>query len=91
MRVAPRASRDGIQGTCREIGGGLALKVSLTTPAEAGKANAELLRMLAKQWRLPQSRVAITAGRRDRRKTVRIAGDPTELLGRLSQWYRDVL
>lgn len=87
VRVAPKASRDGIHGTCREVGGGLALKVSLTALAEGGKANAELVRMLARQWRLPQSRLAIAAGRRDRRKTVRIDGDPGELLGRLSQWY----
>lgn len=86
VRVAPKAARDGIHGTCREVDGGLALKVSLTAPAEGGKANAALVRMLAKQWRLPQSRIVIVAGQRDRRKTVRIDGDPEDLLRHLSQW-----
>ena len=90
VRVAPKSSRDAVQGTCREIGGGLALKVSLKAAPEGGKANAELIRLLARQWRLPKSRIAIAAGPRDRRKTLRIDGDPDELLGRLSQWYLGV-
>jgi hypothetical protein len=87
VRVAPKASRDAVQGTCREAGGGIALKVSLTAAAEGGKANAKLIRMLARQWRVPQSQIAITAGQRDRRKTLRIAGDPKDLLPRLARWY----
>jgi uncharacterized protein len=86
IRVAPKASRNAIQGTCREAGGGIALKVSLTAAAEGGKANAELIRMLASEWRVPQSQIAITAGQRDRRKTLRIAGDPENLLSRLARW-----
>jgi uncharacterized protein len=86
VRVRPKAACTGVLGTCREPDGGLALKVSLAAPAEDGKANAELVRMLARQWRVPQSRIAIAVGRRARRKTLRIAGDPDELLGRLGQW-----
>jgi hypothetical protein len=63
------------------------LKVSLTAAAEGGKANAKLIRMLAKQWRVPQSRIVIAAGQRDRRKTLRIAGDSEDLLQRLARWY----
>ena len=87
VRVAPKASRDAVQGTCRETGGGIALKVSLTAAAEGGKANAKLIRMLARQWRVPQSRIVITAGQRDRRKTLQIAGDPEDLLPRLARWF----
>lgn len=90
VRVAPKASRDAIHGTCRDAGGGLALKVSLTAAAEGGKANAQLIQMLAKQWRLPQSRLTIAVGRRGRLKTLRIVGEPDELLGRLAQWYLSV-
>ena len=86
VRVAPKASRDAVQGTCREVGGGIALKVSLTAAAEGGKANAKLIRMLAREWRVPQSRIVITAGQRDRRKILRIAGDPEDLLQRLTRW-----
>lgn len=86
VRVAPKAARTGVQGTCREPDGGIALKVSLAAPAEGGKANAELVRMLARQWRVPQSRIAIARSPHARRKTLRIAGDPDELLGRLARW-----
>ena len=87
VRVTPKASRDAVQGTCREVGGGIALKVSLTAAAEGGKANAKLIRMLARQWGVPQSQIVITAGQRDRRKTLRIAGDPEDLLSRLARWH----
>ena len=90
VRVAPKASRDAINGTCRDAGGGIALKVSLTAAAEGGKANAALIRMLARQWRLPPSRFAIAMGRRGRLKTLRIVGEPDDLLGRLTQWSLSV-
>jgi uncharacterized protein len=91
VRVAPKASRNSVHGTCRDADGALALKVSLTAPADNGKANAALIRMLARQWRLPASRIVIAAGAHGRRKTLRIEGDPGELFGRLSQRYLGVI
>ena len=58
------------------------------TPVPAGgAANEAVIALLAKEWRLPKSSITITAGTADRRKTVRIEGNATELAGRLEQWW----
>ncbi len=90
VRVAPNAAGNAVQGSCRDADGVLALKVSLTATPERGKANAELIRLLAKQWRLPKSRIVIASGQHERRKTLHVAGDPKELMDRLARWYQSI-
>jgi len=84
VRLTPKASRDRITGLAAEPGGGAALKVTVTAAPEKGKANAALIRLLAREWRMPASSMAVTAGTTDRRKTVTVSGDPNTLLGRLT-------
>lgn len=62
------------------------LKIELKEPDQDGKANEALLRVLAKRLGVPKERVRIVAGRKNRRKTVRVdAVVQTELLERLQQ------
>ena len=51
-----------------------ALRVRLAAPPVEGAANAELIRVLAKLFSVPQKNVEIAAGHRSKMKTVRIAG-----------------
>ena len=53
---------------------------------EDGKANAALIRLLAKEWRLAKSSLEIIQGATDRRKTLLISGDGAELAARLDEW-----
>jgi len=54
--------------------------IALNSPPEKGKANQELLRVLAGVLRIPRSQMVILRGHAARRKTVRIAsGDPAAL------------
>lgn len=69
VRVAPRASRDAIEG---EYNG--ALKVRLTAPPLDDKANAALCRLLAARLNVPVSAVRIVAGEKNRNKRVAVAG-----------------
>lgn len=90
VRVTPKASRDEIRGLCHDADGSAALKVTLTAPPADGKANAALIGLLARHWRLPKSSLAITSGRSDRRKTVTITGDPAELCRRLAPSHAEL-
>ena len=63
----PRASRSEIAG---EFDG--ALRVRLAAPPVDGAANRELIRVLAKELKVPPAAVAIVAGSASRSKTVRI-------------------
>ncbi|MGH9736272.1 MAG: DUF167 domain-containing protein [Candidatus Acidiferrales bacterium] len=69
VRVAPRASRNAIEG---EHAG--ALKVRLTAPPVEGRANDALRRVLAECLNVPVSAVRIVTGESSRTKRVSIAG-----------------
>jgi uncharacterized protein (TIGR00251 family) len=79
VRLTPRAGREGIEGV---VAG--ALKVAVTAPPAENQANEALLRLLAKQWRVPRRVLSIVAGARSRNKTVRVAGEPAELMARIN-------
>jgi uncharacterized protein (TIGR00251 family) len=59
------------------------LKVMVTAPPAENQANEALLRLLAKQWRVPRRDLSIAGGAKNRNKIVRIAGDPAELVARI--------
>ncbi len=86
VRLTPRAARAGVQGLAPEADGGVVLKVAVTAAPEAGKANAALIKLLAKAWRLPKSDITVVAGATDRRKTLHIAGEAATLRRRLEEW-----
>ena len=69
VRVAPRASRDTIEG---EYQG--ALKVRLTAPPIDDRANMALRRLLAERLNVPVSAVRIVTGGKSRTKKISVAG-----------------
>ena len=79
VRLQPKARRERIEGIVAEPDGRVALKVAVTAPPEDGKANAALVALLGKSWRLPKSAIAIVGGLSDRRKTLLLRGDPASL------------
>lgn len=88
VRVTPRARTARIDGLHDDAEGGVRLRVAVTEAADAGRANAAVLALLAEAWRLPRRTLSITAGVSDRRKTVSIAGDSVSLMDKLLRWSR---
>ncbi len=86
LKVAPKAARAGITGVEADAAGRTVLKVRVTEAPEGGKANAAVVKLLAKAWKLPKGALRVTAGAKDRRKTLLVAGDPDELAPRLRSW-----
>lgn len=85
VRLAPRAGRDRITGVKADAAGTLRLSVSVTAAPEDGKANAALVGLLAKVWKLPKSSISIASGAKARSKLVRVAGDPAGILERIEK------
>ncbi len=83
VRVVPKAQRSRIVGLVEAAGGGTALKVQVAAPPEDGKANDELLALLAKALDLPRRDLALAAGAASRRKLVAIAGEAASLRRRV--------
>lgn len=81
VRVAPRASRDAIEG---EHAG--ALKVRVTAPPLEDRANQAVRRLLGDRLNVSVSAVRIVAGEKSRDKRVAIAGvSRAQFLQRISR------
>jgi uncharacterized protein len=80
LKVTPRASASGII-EC----GGERLRVRLKAPPVDGRANREIIAFLAALLKIPQSRVAISAGGGSRLKSVSVSGvAPEKILERVA-------
>jgi len=86
LRLQPGASRARVDGLAVLDDGAPVLKVRVTEPPEDGKANAALIKLLAKAWKLPKSSLSLVAGHTDRRKTLAVSGDPAALRRDLERW-----
>lgn len=82
VRLTPKGGRDAVEGVT-EIDGRTLLKVRVASPPVAGAANAALIKLLAKHFGVSKSALRLAAGETARIKTIEIAGNPTELLGRI--------
>jgi uncharacterized protein (TIGR00251 family) len=80
LRVAPGATRAGVVGRH-----GDAWKVRVTAPAEGGRANDAVVRLLADTLSLPRTSVTLVSGHSARDKIVELAGvEPVDIERRLS-------
>jgi hypothetical protein len=89
VRVTPKASRDKIEGIAADSDGHLALKVSVTTVPEDGKANDAVIKLLSKAWRIPKSTFTVVVGQTSRSKSIQIDGNGTELFDQLTGWMNE--
>jgi hypothetical protein len=88
VRLTPKASAERIIGLADEADGGVVLKVAVTAAPEAGKANAALLKLLARAFRLPPRDFSVVRGLTDRRKVVAVTGAPAALAARIAEGLR---
>ncbi|RJT23128.1 DUF167 family protein YggU [Buttiauxella izardii] len=73
LYIQPKASRDSIIGLH-----GDELKVAITAPPIDGKANAHLVKYLAKQFKVAKSQVLVEKGELGRHKQIKII-DPQHI------------
>jgi uncharacterized protein (TIGR00251 family) len=80
LRVSPGANSAHIVGRHGE-----AWKVRVAAPAEGGRANEAVVRLLAETLSIPRKDVSLVSGLGGRDKIVRLTGlDPTQIERRLS-------
>ncbi len=79
VRLTPSASRDAVVGFEGET-----LRVRVTAPPVEGRANAALVRLLARRLGVPRGAVRVVAGQTSRNKVVAVDGlEAVELRRRL--------
>lgn len=70
IRLTPGASHNSIGGIYQDANGDEYLKVSVTAIAEDSKANKALVNLLAKQLKIPKSKIIIVQGHTHRNKII---------------------
>lgn len=84
VRLTPKAGRDAIDGIGELAYGRRVVLARVRAVPEKGEANAALEKLVARELDLPRSAVSVVSGQTARLKTLRIAGDPDDLAGRLA-------
>jgi uncharacterized protein len=79
VRVIPRSSKSEIVGEY-----GDALKVKLNSPPVDGAANAELIKLLAKEFDVSKSQIEILSGQTSKMKQIKISGKQKNALSEIS-------
>ncbi|MFC1673986.1 DUF167 domain-containing protein [Pseudomonadota bacterium] len=86
VRLQPAGRADKVLGLAQDADGNVALKASVTKAPEGGKANAALIKMLAKEWKLAKSDLEVVKGQTSRNKVLELSGDTAELTALLDVW-----
>jgi uncharacterized protein len=84
IHLSPRARSDRLLGIVSTAEGGRTFKASVMARAQDGQANEALLQLLARAWQVARRDLSIVVGAASRNKIVRIAGEPHQLLAKLS-------
>lgn len=87
VRLTPRASRDGIDGT-KNGPDGTYVQARVRAVPEDGRANAALAELVASEIGVPKSTVTLAAGQTARLKSLHIAGNPADLEKRIMAWLK---
>jgi uncharacterized protein (TIGR00251 family) len=83
LKVTPRAPNDGVRGIEVDGAGRQHLAVRVSAPPQAGKANAAVIRLLARRWRVPQADLEVVSGAGARRKVLQIRESSDAVIARL--------
>lgn len=85
VRLTPNGGRDAVDGLETAADGEEYLKVRVRAVPEKGKANQALIAFLAKTLGLAKSKLFLISGDTQRKKILRIEGDPEDLMRRLAE------
>ncbi len=83
VRLTPNGGRDAIDGIETDAQGERHLKVRVRAVPEKGLANKALVAVVAKAAGVAKSAVTLISGETQRKKILRIEGDPEDIISRL--------
>ncbi|TIX92692.1 DUF167 domain-containing protein [Rhizobium sp. P44RR-XXIV] len=84
VRLTPNGGRDSIDGIETGSDGQSYLKARVSVAPEKGKANKALIALLARSMGIPKSSLELVSGDTERKKILRIEGEPKDLMQRLN-------
>ena len=83
LKVTPRAAKSEVKGIETDAAGDAHLAVRVSAPPDGGRANGELLRLLARRWGIAARDLKLVQGQTGRRKVLHLDGPSPALAARL--------
>ncbi len=83
VRLTPNGGRDAVDGVAFDADGEPYLKARVSVPPEKGKANKAMIALVAKWAGVQKSSVSVATGDTQRKKILRIDGDPEDVMARI--------
>ena len=90
VRVSPRASKNSIDGIRTDADGTERLVVKVTAPPDKGKANAAVIKLLAKATGVAPGQITVTAGETSRSKTIVLKGETKAIMDQIGKNLREL-
>lgn len=84
LRVTPRAAKNVVDGWRADAAGDDRLLVRVTAPADKGKANKAVIRLIAKSMGVAPGRIQIIRGETDRNKVLAFDGETSDIRDRIN-------
>lgn len=72
IKVIPKSNKNEIVETFTDSDGEETIKIRIKAAPEKGKANAELIKFLSKEFGVPQATIFIISGKSERLKLIKI-------------------
>ena len=88
VRLAPNSSCCRLNGIFVDADGIEFLKISIVSVPEKGKANKELIALLAKKLGVAKSQCEIIGGELDRYKKIKIVANSNDVIEKLDVWMK---
>lgn len=85
VRLTPKGGRDAFDGLSTGADGKVILGARVRAVPENGLANEALLTLIAKTMRIKKSSLELVSGATARQKTIRITGNPVDILPLLAE------
>lgn len=84
LRVTPRAAKNAVDGWRADAVGDPRLLVRVTAPADKGRANKAVIRLIAKSMGVAPGRIRIIRGETDRNKVLAFDGETSDIRDRIN-------
>lgn len=89
VRLTPNAAQVGMKGVFVDEKNCEYIKISVLSPPEKGKANKELVEMLAKKLKTPKSEIELVSGEVSHYKKLMIKKTDKTIVEKLKEWSED--
>jgi uncharacterized protein (TIGR00251 family) len=89
VRLTPKSSKNALIGLRDRADGTSVLAIKVTPPPDKGKANAALVKLMAKSLHMAPGKVELLSGHSSRNKEVLVRGETDAIMAAINKWLEE--